>query len=96
MLLKRREPLEKNSRVLTIATVSFLFILVFETLFELFQVKGTQTRETLLGVKISNVDTATEMMTTFSLTFKVFTSYLIIIGIFFVVKKFMDWKMTNR
>ena len=88
--------MEKNSRIFTIATVSFLFILVFETLFELFQVKGTQVRETLLGVKISNVDTATEMTTTFSLTFKVFTSYLIIIGIFFVVKKFMDWKMTNR
>ncbi|MCJ1989141.1 hypothetical protein GYN67_01830 [Lactococcus piscium] len=88
--------MEKNSRIFTIATVSFLFILVFETLFELFQVKGTQIRETILGVKISNVDTATEMTTTFSLTFKVFISYLTIIGIFFVVKKIFDWKMTSK
>ncbi|MCJ1968845.1 hypothetical protein [Pseudolactococcus carnosus] len=47
-------------------------------------------------MKISNVDTATEMTTTFSLTFKVFISYLTIIGIFFVVKKIFDWKMTSK
>ncbi|PCS06162.1 hypothetical protein RU86_GL000394 [Lactococcus piscium] len=47
-------------------------------------------------MKISNVDTATEMTTTFALTFKVFISYLIIIGIFFIIKKIFDLKMTSK
>ncbi|MDR2976225.1 MAG: hypothetical protein LBV19_02785 [Streptococcaceae bacterium] len=67
------------------ATVVYLFILVVETLFELFQIKETREVLTFLGIMIKSRFTSHEISTTFGPTPRLAVTYLIFVTVFVLV-----------
>lgn len=74
--------MKKILKNLGISSIVYLFILVIETLYELFQIKETKEIITFLGISIKNKITSDNIMTTFGLTSKVVFTYLIFAVIF--------------
>ncbi|MFV0556513.1 MAG: hypothetical protein ACK5LM_05380 [Lactovum sp.] len=75
------------SRPLGWATVIYLFLVVLETLAELFLATGEDSSEivTLFGVGIKSVFTPEELSTTFSLTLKALFVYLLYLSLIFLI-----------
>lgn len=78
------------SKYLNISLISYLLLLVVETLWRLFQLRAEQSGSitTLLGVKIDNVRTAHNLATTFGLTHRFFVIIAAIVVVNLIVVNF--------
>lgn len=84
----------KYKNVFIGSTLLFLAFFVVDTVYELFQIKGSSNVTTVLGLKIQTVVTSSSLQTTFRLTVLVLFSYIIFVlfslSVMYLKQKFVN------
>lgn len=65
--------------------IVYIFLLVFNLLYELFQIQESGTVVTLFGIRIISDITPEQMWTTFQLDYRLLFSYLVVISLFLMI-----------